>query len=76
MKKQLIIEQLEEVRRQSLRVWAALPEEHFHWRPDPEAMSMLEVVRHVLKADAWFQFIIDKRAVSYTHLTLPTICSV
>lgn len=59
--KQLILGQLKEVRRQSLRVWEALPEEKFHWKPDPEAMTMLEVVRHVLKADAWFQFIVEKR---------------
>jgi len=59
--KNLVINQLEEVRRQSKRVWAALPEDRYLWQPDPEAMHMLEVIRHVLKSDAWFHFIIKNK---------------
>ena len=72
---QLILDQLKEVRRQTLRIWAALPEDKYFWRPDPEAMHMLEVIRHVLKADPWFHFIIEKRGdidLSLIHISEPT----
>lgn len=57
----LIVNQLKEVRRQSLRIWKGLPPEFYLWRPDPEARHMLEVIRHVLKGDKWFQYIIEHR---------------
>ena len=42
---------LTEVRRRSIIVWKSIPDELYGWRPDPEAMSFLEMVRHVIEGD-------------------------
>ncbi|HEX7999184.1 MAG TPA: DinB family protein [Pyrinomonadaceae bacterium] len=43
----VLILNLEEVRRRSLKVWRSIPREHLRWKPDAEAMTCLELVRHV-----------------------------
>jgi uncharacterized damage-inducible protein DinB len=48
---ELLVLNLEEVRRRSLRVWSAIPGDRLHWRLDPEAMSCIEMVRHVLEGE-------------------------
>jgi uncharacterized damage-inducible protein DinB len=50
---ELLILNLEEVRRRSVLVWRAIPSDHLHWKPDAEAMSCVEAVRHVLEGE-WF----------------------
>jgi uncharacterized damage-inducible protein DinB len=42
---------LEEVRRRSLIVWRAIPPERVHWKPDDRAMTCIEMVRHVLEGE-------------------------
>jgi len=42
---------LEEVRRRSERIWSVIPPERLGWRPDPDAMSCIEMVRHVLEGE-------------------------
>ena len=42
---------LEEVRRRSLIVWRSIPPERTEWKPSAEARSCLETVRHILKAE-------------------------
>ena len=44
---EIVIFNLEEVRRRSIKVWSEIPEDFLHWKPDNEAMSCLEMVRHV-----------------------------
>lgn len=53
-----ILKHLENTRRRSLMLWRSLPPSQFHWRPDPEAQSAAEMIRHVLTADhGWLQII-------------------
>jgi uncharacterized damage-inducible protein DinB len=40
-----------EVRRRSERTWSAVPPERLGWRPDLDAMSCIEMVRHVLEGE-------------------------
>lgn len=40
-------------------LWQGLPESHYSWRPDPDAMSALEIIRHVLGADYGWDVIIN-----------------
>jgi uncharacterized damage-inducible protein DinB len=47
---ELLILNLQEVRRRSLILWSGIPEEIAKWRPDAEAMSILKMVRHVLQS--------------------------
>jgi uncharacterized damage-inducible protein DinB len=47
----ILVLNLEEVRRRSAKVWLAVPAERLHWRPDEGAMSCVEIVRHVLEGE-------------------------
>jgi len=55
---ELLLINFEEARRRSLILWNALPEEHYLWKPDDDAMHALEMVRHVLGTDEWFRHIL------------------
>lgn len=48
---QLLKLNFDEVRRRSLKVWRAIPPEHYSFRVDPQCMSLIEQVRHVLEDD-------------------------
>ncbi len=47
----LLILNLEEVRRRSMKIWQAIPPDRNGWRPDDEAMTCIESVRHVLEGE-------------------------
>lgn len=47
----ILVLNLEEVRRRSVKIWLAVPADRLHWRPDEEAMSCVEMVRHVLEGE-------------------------
>jgi uncharacterized damage-inducible protein DinB len=48
---ELLVLNLEEVRRRSLKVWNGIPVDRMHWKPDAQAMTCIEVVRHVLEGE-------------------------
>ena len=48
---ELIILNLNEIREKSIKLWNGLPENHYNWKPDKNAMSAIEMIRHVLEAD-------------------------
>jgi hypothetical protein len=48
---QLLKLNFDEVRRRSIKVWRAIPPEHYGFRVDPQCMSLIEQVRHVLEDD-------------------------
>lgn len=56
----LILLNFEEIRRKSIRLWQGLPESHYHWKPDSEALTAIELVRHVLQADYGWKMIINQ----------------
>jgi uncharacterized damage-inducible protein DinB len=51
---EICILNFEEVRRRSIMVWKGLPEEFNNWRPDENAESFIEVIRHVLSCEYLF----------------------
>ncbi|MDB5031006.1 DinB family protein [Mucilaginibacter sp.] len=55
---QLILLNLEEVRRRSTIVWSAIPESFYKWQPDQKAMPVIEMVRHVLEGEYAYHNII------------------
>jgi uncharacterized damage-inducible protein DinB len=62
---QLLCLNLTETRRRSIRIWRAIPLSLFDWRPDPDAMSCFEMVRHVLEADYLYgQMLLERRSYS------------
>lgn len=44
---ELIILNMEEVRRRNIKLWTSIPKDTLHWKPDDMAMNCLEMVRHV-----------------------------
>jgi uncharacterized damage-inducible protein DinB len=57
----IIILNLEEIRRRSIKVWNSIPKESYSWKPDNDAMSVIEMVRHVLESEYWFHKIVEHR---------------
>src|SRR2546423_15669420 len=48
---ELLILNFEEVRRRSVKAWQGIPAERLQWKPDAEAMTCIEMVRHVLEGE-------------------------
>ncbi|WP_163530175.1 DinB family protein [Halobacillus ihumii] len=61
---------LAEVRRRSIKVWLEIPEDTLHWRPDSEAMTCLEMVRHVLESEHYYHMAIKNKG-SLTEFRSP-----
>lgn len=53
-----IVWNLQETRRRSIKLWRSLPDEQLSWRPDPEAMSFGEMIRHVWTASHSYHLIL------------------
>lgn len=61
---ELIQINLFEIRRKSIKLWNALPESYYHWKPDEKAMSAIEMIRHVLEADYGWNIIINNGSMA------------
>lgn len=61
---ELIILNLTEIRRKSIKLWQALPIANYNWKPDKKAMSASEIIRHVLEADYGWNIIINQGDMS------------
>lgn len=48
---ELLILNLEEIRRRSVKIWQGIPADKLDWKPDSDALTCIEMVRHVLKAE-------------------------
>lgn len=58
---ELIVLNFAEIRRRSIKLWQGIPMEYLHWKPDNEALSILEMIRHVLETEHLFHIIIRNR---------------
>ncbi|WP_186758564.1 DinB family protein [Echinicola salinicaeni] len=61
---ELIILNFNEIRRKSIALWQGLPIEYYNWKPDENAMTAIEMVRHVLQADYGWNIIINQGDMS------------
>ncbi len=61
--KELLIVNFQEVRRRSIKLWKSIPAEYLHWQPDPEAMSCIQMIRHVLEGENIYHHIVLYRGV-------------
>ncbi|WP_413368296.1 DinB family protein [Lysinibacillus sp. 3P01SB] len=57
----LILLNFNEVRRRSIKLWTAIPQEKLHWKPDDEAMTCIEMIRHVLESEHYYHLAIQNR---------------
>jgi uncharacterized damage-inducible protein DinB len=56
---ELLVMNLEEVRRRSLKVWQGIPLDRMHWKPDAQAMDCIEIVRHVLEGEFLYMSMLE-----------------
>ncbi|WP_109299429.1 DinB family protein [Aquimarina sp. AU474] len=57
----IIVLNFSEIRRRSIKLWKSIPKEHYQWRPDKNAMSIIEMIRHVLETEHLYHVIIQRR---------------
>ncbi|GAA0893859.1 DinB family protein [Fulvivirga kasyanovii] len=57
----IILLNFSETRRRSLKLWQAIPDDYLGWRPDKDAFSIIEMIRHVLEGEHLFHKIIENR---------------
>ncbi|WP_103864068.1 DinB family protein [Aquimarina sp. I32.4] len=58
---EIILLNAEETRRRSIKLWKGIPEEFWNWKPDKDAFTVIEMIRHVLESEHLFHKIIDNR---------------
>lgn len=61
---ELLILNFTEIRRKSIKLWKGLPENYYHWKPDEDAMTAIEMIRHVLEADHGWNIIINNGSMT------------
>ncbi|MBL6447351.1 DinB family protein [Fulvivirga sp. 29W222] len=59
--REVILLNFSETRRRSIKLWRAIPHEFLGWRPDKEAFTIIEMIRHVLEGEHLFHKIIENR---------------
>ncbi|WP_067839390.1 DinB family protein [Amphibacillus sediminis] len=57
----LIILNFEEIRRRSIKVWTSIPDKVLEWRPDSEAMTCQDMIRHVLEGEYLYHQILENQ---------------
>lgn len=57
----LLLLNLSEVKRGSVKVWMAIPEDKLDWKPDAEALNCKEMIRHVLAAEYGYLQILENQ---------------
>lgn len=67
----LSIWNLRETRRRSIILWRSLPDSWIAWRPDPEAMSFGEMIRHVWSASFHYHLILRNNGSVQTEVHAP-----
>ncbi|CAN7763720.1 DinB family protein [Paenibacillus sp. LjRoot153] len=68
----LIILNFEEVRRRSIKVWKSIPEKMLNWKPDEDALTCAQMIRHILEGEfLYHQILIGRSSKALSNLTNP-----
>ncbi len=57
----IILLNFSEIRRRSIKLWSGIPNEYLNWKPDENAFTIIEMIRHVLEGEHLFHKIIKNR---------------
>jgi len=68
---ELIILNFEEVRRRSIKLWTGIPEKFYSWQPDQNAMTIIEMVQHVLEGEHAYEIVIKNRGAKGENFVSP-----
>jgi len=58
---EIILLNFSEIRRRSVKLWNGVPNEYLKWKPDENAFTIIEMIRHVLEGEHLFYKIIENR---------------
>ena len=58
---EIILLNFYEIRRRSLKLWSGIPNEYLNWKPDEDAFTIIEMIRHILEGEHLFHQIIENR---------------
>ncbi len=58
---EIILLNFSEIRRRSIKLWEGIPNEYLNWKPDKDAFSIIEMIRHVLEGEHLFHKIVENR---------------
>lgn len=58
---ELILLNFSEIRRRSIKLWKGIPSEYLDWKPDENAFTIIEMIRHVLEGEHLFHKIVENR---------------
>ncbi len=58
---EIVVLNFSEIRRRSIKVWELIPQESLSWRPDEKALTVIEMIRHVLEGEHLFHTIVKNR---------------
>lgn len=68
----LILLNFEEVRRRSIKVWKSIPQQQLNWKPDEEALTCAEMIRHVLESEFFYhQILIERGSKTLPEVSTP-----
>ncbi|WP_078380751.1 DinB family protein [Sutcliffiella halmapala] len=67
----LTILNLKETRRRSIKLWEALPDSWITWKPDKEALSFGEMIRHVWSASYHYHMVLRNNGSVQTETPIP-----
>lgn len=68
----LTVLNLKETRRRSIKLWESLPNSWITWRPDKEALSFGEMIRHVWSASYHYHMVLRNNGSVKTATPTPT----
>lgn len=57
----IILLNFSETRRRSIKLWKGIPFEYMNWKPDENAFTIIEMIRHVLEGEHLFHKIVENR---------------
>ncbi|RIV31667.1 DinB family protein [Flagellimonas lutimaris] len=58
---EIILLNFSEIRRRSIKLWSGISKEYLNWKPDENALTIIEMIRHVLEGEHLFHKIIQNR---------------
>lgn len=58
---EIILLNFSEIRRRSIKLWKGIPDEYMNWKPDEDAFTIIEMIRHVLEGEHLFHKIVENR---------------
>jgi uncharacterized damage-inducible protein DinB len=50
-----------EIRRPSIKLWSGIPDEYINWKPDKDAFTYIDMIRHIFEGEHIFHKIVVNR---------------